>query len=332
MLEERVAEVLGRYDLEIQRSWRVRGAYMLETRQGLYLYRTYSGSEVRAGQEAAIQQSLMDRGFERVDRYLADREGTFLGIDAMGEAHVVKRWYPGEECNLRVEEEVSLAAETLAELHGAMKALAPALPFEVRPRQMALEEQQRRHLRELQRVRAYIRGKRERNPLELLFLQCLDRFYRQGEEALAFLSEQDPGKLEREAEEIGDFFHGSYNYHSLLRQEQGMAVVQFERSWTGIQLTDLYYLLRKALEKNDWRPEMGERVLSAYQRRRELSEQERMVLRGLLCFPEKFWKIANSYFNGKKSRIPGRNLVKLEEFLHQEDAREAFLQNVDIFR
>lgn len=331
MLEERVEEVLRRYELEIMRSYRVRGAYVLETRQGLYLYRTYSGSEARAGQEAAIQQCLMDRGFDRVDRYLASQDGTFLGIDIMGEAHVVKRWFTGEECNLRAGEDVELAAATLADLHEAMAGMAPALPFEVRPRLPALEEQQRRHLRELQRVRAYIRGKRERNPLEVLFLQCLDRFYEQGEAAVAFLAGQKSGELEQAAEEAGHFFHGNYTYHNLLLQHPGMAVVQFDRSWAGIQLTDLYYLLRKTLEKNEWRPEVGASVLETYQRGRALSRQERQVLYGLLWFPEKFWKIANGYFNGKKSRIPGRNLVKLEEFLQQEEARNRFLQQVELF-
>ena len=127
MLEERVAEVLARYELEILRSYRVRGAYVLETRQGLYLYRSYSGTETRASQEAAIQQCLMDRGFERVDRYLASTTGEFLGIDAMGEAHVVKRWYQGEECNLREPLEAERAAQTLAEmsaLAGQMNGLA----------------------------------------------------------------------------------------------------------------------------------------------------------------------------------------------------------------
>ena len=332
MLEERVAEVLARYPLEIQRSYRMRGAYVLETRQGLYLYRNYSGSEMRAGQEAAIQQCLMDRGFERVDRYLANTEGEFLGIDAMGEAHVVKRWFQGEECNLREPAEVELAAETLAELHQAMKRMKGALPFEARCRQVSIEEQQGRHLRELQRIRTYIRGKRERNPLELLLLQSLDRYYEQGEEALAFLGEHKPKELEREAEEEGHFFHGNYSYHSLLLQESEMAVIQFERSGPGIQLADLYYLMRKALEKNEWLPEIGERILKSYQKRIALSFQERQILYGMLYFPEKYWKIANGYFNGKKSRIPGRNRIKLEEFLHQEGVRSSFLQQVDIFQ
>ena len=133
-MEERVEDVLRGYELEILRAYRVRGAYLLETRQGTYLYKSYHGTETRAGYEAAIQGCLEERGFPLVDRYLANREGEFLSYDVMGEAHVVKRWFIGEECSLREQKDVRLAAGRLAELHTAMKGLRSDLPFEVKPR------------------------------------------------------------------------------------------------------------------------------------------------------------------------------------------------------
>ncbi len=243
----------------------------------------------------------------------------------MGEAHVVKRWFIGEECSLREQKDVRLAAGRLAELHTAMKGLRSDLPFEVKPRDSHMEELQRRHLRELQRIKTYIRNKRDRNPFETRYLQCADALYLQGEEAAEFLSRQNPGQLEAQAEREGDFAHGSYTYHNLILQKNGAAVVQYDKSWLGLQLLDLYYLLRKTLEKNDWNLEAGEWVMEGYQEARSLAREERQILYALLWFPDKFWKIANSYYNGKKSRIPGRNLVKLEEFLGQEEKREQFL-------
>ncbi len=324
-MEERVEDVLRGYELEILRAYRVRGAYLLETRQGTYLYKSYHGTETRAGYEAAIQGCLEERGFPLVDRYLANREGEFLSYDVIGEAHVVKRWFIGEECSLREQKDVRLAAGRLAELHTAMKGLRSDLPFEVKPRDSHMEELQRRHLRELQRIKTYIRNKRDRNPFETRYLQCADALYLQGEEAAEFLSRQNPGQLEAQAEREGDFAHGSYTYHNLILQKNGAAVVQYDKSWLGLQLLDLYYLLRKTLEKNDWNLEAGEWVMEGYQEARSLAREERQILYALLWFPDKFWKIANSYYNGKKSRIPGRNLVKLEEFLGQEEKREQFL-------
>ena len=42
--------------------------------------------------------------------------------------------------------------------------------------------------------------------------------------------------------------------------------------------------------------------------------------------PEKFWKIANRYYNTHKAWVSGRNIEKLEKFIRQEDERERFLE------
>lgn len=325
-MEERVEDVLRKYDLEIQHAYRVRGAYIMETGQGIYLYKSYGGSEIRAGYEAAIQGCLIERGFPMVDQYLKNSEGNYLSLDVMGEAHVVKRWYLGEECNLRERSDILLAAETLARLHRTMKHMREELPFEVRAHGAPVGEVQARHLREMQRVKTYIRNKKERNLFEVKFLQYADLLYGQGQEAFDYLTEQKPEELEKRAEQDGDFCHGSYTYHNLIIGRGGTAVVQYDRSWAGLQLMDLYYLLRKTLEKNEWEMQTAEWILSAYQKTLPLEETERRVLYALLWFPDKFWKIANAYYNSRKSRIPGRNLAKLEEFVRQSEVRERFLR------
>ena len=324
-MEERVEDVLRRYELEILRAYRVRGSYVLETRQGIYLYKGYGGTEARAVYEAAIQRCLVERGFDMVDLYLPNEEGNYLSYDVMGEAHVVKQWFLGEECDLKETADLIRVSERLAGLHLAMSGMRGELGMEIRPREYSLEEQQRKHLRELQRVKAYIRNKKERNPFEVVYLQCADRIYAQGAAALEFLGRLQPAEYQRMAEERGDFYHGNYTYHNLILQPEGVAVVQYDKSWLGLQLLDIYYLLRKSLEKNEWRMETGEDILAGYQRVKSLTRDERQILYALLWFPDKYWKIANSYFNGKKSRIPGRNLVKLEEYLNQEESRERFL-------
>ena len=67
-------------------------------------------------------------------------------------------------------------------------------------------------------------------------------------------------------------------------------------------------------------------MLSAYHKVRALSGQEMKQLYIRLAYPEKFWKIANHYFNASKAWVCGRNLEKLEKFISQNEARESFLQ------
>ena len=48
----------------------------------------------------------------------------------------------------------------------------------------------------------------------------------------------------------------------------------------------------------------------------------------LLSYPEKFWKITNSYHNGKKSWIPQKTTEKLLAVNEQEKEKEALLTDV----
>ena len=91
-------------------------------------------------------------------------------------------------------------------------------------------------------------------------------------------------------------------------------------------MSDLAKYTRKALEKNRWNAELGRQMLMTYQRVRPFRTGELQQLYLRLLYPEKFWKIANRYYNSHKAWLSGRNIEKLEKVVAQEDAREQFLQ------
>lgn len=67
-------------------------------------------------------------------------------------------------------------------------------------------------------------------------------------------------------------------------------------------------------------------LIRGYDRVRKLSPEELKYLYVYLAYPEKFWKIANRYYNSHKAWLSGRNIEKLEKVVAQEDAREQFLK------
>jgi Ser/Thr protein kinase RdoA (MazF antagonist) len=89
---------------------------------------------------------------------------------------------------------------------------------------------------------------------------------------------------------------------------------------------DLANFIRKMMEKNNWNAGLGMDLIRGYDRVRKLSPEELKYLYVYLAYPEKFWKIANRYYNSHKAWLSGRNIEKLEKVVAQEDAREQFLQ------
>ena len=102
----------------------------------------------------------------------------------------------------------------------------------------------------------------------------------------------------------------------------------FDKAEIGIQIRDLYDFLRKVMEKNSWRGDLGRKVIEEYRRERQLEKGEGIVLYTLLLYPEKYWKLVNFYYNGRKSWMPAKNLEKLLKIRAQEEERAEFLKEV----
>ena len=96
----------------------------------------------------------------------------------------------------------------------------------------------------------------------------------------------------------------------------------------GIQASDLYRLMRKALEKHGWDTELGLSMLDSYQRVRPMDRRERKSLACMFLFPEKYWKQLNFYYNANKAWIPARNTDKLRGLEEQQQARNSFLKRL----
>lgn len=65
--------------------------------------------------------------------------------------------------------------------------------------------------------------------------------------------------------------HGSYNYHNIIFQGREVVTSNFENAKVGIQIMDLYGFLRKTMEKNGWKQDLGRRMIASYEEKRSLS-------------------------------------------------------------
>lgn len=107
-----------------------------------------------------------------------------------------------------------------------------------------------------------------------------------------------------------------------------MAVIGFDKAVTGVQIQDFYQLFRKMMEKWDWDISLGDSMLEAYQSIRPVPEEEWQLLRPLLVYPEKFWKVANRYYNNRKSWIPEQNMQKLLQTMEQAKKKEESIKTL----
>lgn len=177
-----------------------------------------------------------------------------------------------------------------------------------------------KHNRELNHIRNYLKGKKFRNEFESRLLSAYPALYGQANESVEGIKNISLGQV--------NIIHGSYTYHNVIMCEDGIATTSFDKCTYGYKLMDLYYFLRKTMEKNDWKEPYGMAVLEGYDEVYTLENYEKQALACLLAYPEKFWKLASHYMNGKKTWLSVKNMEKLELILAQMEARQDFIAKI----
>lgn len=351
-MREYELEVLEQYDIEVQGTRKIRGAFFCDTKEGTMLLKEAQVSAKRAPLLYVLLQELSEEGYSGTDIPVKNKEGGFVSTSRDGTRYMLKRWFPGRECDVKKEPEILLAAENLAHLHEKMKWRDGMFGEDEAARNdppigRNLYEEWKRHNREMKKIRVYTRNKVSKNSFEFLFLDRFEEMYRLAELITKRLEASQYMTLYADSIKEGRIVHGDYNYHNVILLPAagisdkrcaregvscgGVATTNFEHFRLDVQVQDLYYFLRKVLEKHRWEERLGLAILEAYQSVRPLTEREWEYLALNLAYPEKFWKTVNTYYHSNKAWAPEKNVEKLKMAVSQTEEKLRFLEHIFSF-
>jgi len=311
-MSERGMAVLDQYGFEVFRISRARGALLVETGEGLKHLAECDRTEKRIGTEQQVLDALYERGFP-AERYVANREGGWLSKDEYQKPHVLKDWFEGRECSARDERDCLEAVAIMAKLHLVLQQINIVVEPTYDPGVIW-----QKHNREMNHVRKYLRNRKSKTQFERNILESVNEYLRQGQQAVDWW---DSSKAKPDHQ----LCHGNYTYHNVLLGVAGFAVTGFSSLHTGYRAEDLYYFMRKVLEKNHWSLRLGAKMLETYNRIFPMGQGDWNLLYLLFLYPEKYWKQLNYYNNTRKNWISDRNRDKIEMLEQQKGGRSTFL-------
>jgi len=318
-LEDKLEEVIKMYDFRVYSKSRLRGALILETDEGCKIVKQTRSSAGRLGWEHGIKTHLKENGFCNVDAYRINVEGNISTPDAYGVRYTVSDWYKGEECNLNNKEQIAAAAENLAKLHLALDKFGGDMTY--LPECSDITKTFEKHNNELRHIRNYLKKQTEKNEFEIKLIRVFEKYYEEAAQAVSKLNE-----IKVNAKKA--IIHGAYTYHNIIMCDDIIATTSFDKCTYGARIMDIYYFIRKVMEKNDWESTYGETVLSGYAKINAIDKDEMAVLKIMLMYPEKFWKLASYYMNGKKTWISQKNIEKLDALEEQYLKRKSFIAEI----
>lgn len=325
-MKPKAANVLEEYDLEVLSTWKIRGALCCETDKGLFVLKEFGGH----GEKLLVQHEFLDflkqHDFFQAEELIKNKEGNFFSQDAEGNSYILKTYIDGRECSVSKDPDSladgRTAMRTLAKLHRLSEEFKRTTQVSGTMRKSLIVQEYEKHNRELKKVRRFLKEKGQKSDFEHFLQQHFDIFMEQALIILQQLKEEIP-----EPEHIL-LCHGDFQYHNVLFRKEEAWLLNFEKCIWDNRTRDIYHFSRKMLEKCDWMPEVGKELLDAYEKEFPLSEEDGKQLYYRFCYPEKFWKIVNFYYNRGKAFIPEKNQEKLENLLQQEGKKQDFIQNV----
>lgn len=365
-MKEYGLSVLEQYHIEVSSTRKIRGAILCDTNEGLLLLKEAAVSEKRVPMLYKLCRHLQENGYERVDQIIPNEAGNLVSVGEDGAKYLMKRWFNGRECDIKKDYEVLEATKNLARLHKIMEKplelepeILPAQPpdqnvlGEIMPdggepekimqdvdseeislemfRGNDLREEFQRHNRELKKVRGFIRNRVSKGDFELAFLKHFDSMYQWADAVTSQLMQSNYGGIYEDSIKRQTFTHGDYNYHNVMMTSNGMATSNFDHFHIDVQVSDLYYFLRKVMEKHLWNEKLGDNILSIYNGINPLGSEDMEYMALRLAYPEKFWKVANTYYHSNKAWIPVKSVEKLQVTVRQVEEKRLFLQNIFSF-
>lgn len=319
--------VLDQYDISVLRTLKGRGSIILETEQGYKRLMEYKGTSGRLDYMGGLLDYIYEHGLKQVDIILRNKAGSLLSTDECGDKYIITDWFYGNECDVKSKNNVKEGVALLARLHNitgeGYKAASSSIPV---TDNLLIDYE--KHNNELRRARGYIRGRKHKSQFEYNVLKNLDEYLDFAMEATEKLNASDYNIMETSAIHNGSICHGNYNYHNIIFAKNKVAVVNFDKSGSGILIKDFYLYFRKVMEKYDWENTIGHEIIETYDRIRAIPSKEYAILKIMLMYPEKFWKLVNHYYNSNKAWIPDKNLEKLNKVCLQQKRKEEFISHM----
>ncbi len=322
-MPDKMVDVYGAYDLQINQVMRGRGAFVLRTDKGIFQLKALDVNPSRLEAEYEFKESLVELGFDSIDYVVKNQDDQQYTCDRYGNPFVMRRFFLGRECNPMNNQDVIMGVRNLARFHQVGKEAFEKTEKDVHIR---ITGDFKKRNQSIKRVNNYILRQKSKREFETKFLKTFDYFYGQGERC-----QKDYEGMSQCKNHLG-YCHGMYNHHSIIiniDDRAAVGTISFDKFYLGNQMDDLYHFIRKMVEKNDYSFGVLTTILDEYSRINPLTKEDYRYIYINYCYPEKLYKLGNQYMNGSKNWLSPKLLEKMNKFIEDEGKKQLIIDRME---
>lgn len=317
-------EISENYNLKIKSFNPFRDAILAVTAEDRYIIKKSNLSSDRLIFINEAKEHLKKNGFENLDEYICTINGSpFIEID--NNNYVMTRFMDGMECNFDNKNDIMNISRLLASFHKASKGFFPKSGIIARSDLGKIPVFFSKRLDEIKKLKKV--AKKGKSKFDYLFLQYVDYYCDIAEKAINSLNDSNYNELVNRAKLEGVFCHHDFTHHNVIFYNKKYYLINFDFCCYELKIYDIANFLRRKMRKCNWDINEAKIILNEYKQIENIDMDEMEVLKIILQFPQKFWRVSNKYYNSKRSWSEKSFVVRLQEVIEELEYHERFIKD-----
>ncbi len=316
-------EIESNYRLAVSNMFAYKDAFIIVTSKGRKTVRRIPFSYERLKFVHGAKEHLAANGFPCIDSYIPTISGD-PGFCHNNSLYALTDFIEGRESSFDSDADLAMAAAALAELHNASAGYVAPDDCKVQNELGKLPVYFSKRLDDIRKLRK--QAKKGRSRFDQLFIQYADHFISTGETASKELADSAYEKLVTRAQEEKSFCHHDYTHHNILMDGGQVTIINFDYCCYELGVYDVANLIRRKMRKCDWDISKTGLIIQSYSSVAPLSREELEVMKIILQFPQKLWRVVNRYYNSRRSWSEKSYVSRLMEVIDEIEPFDAFIK------
>jgi len=314
------------YDIDLKNIALRKDVYIIDSSDGKKVLKKTGLPLERLNFIHCAKEHLYNNGFTNIDRNMCTNEGKPYMI-FNDEVYVMSEFIEGKECNFNERKDVIESARALAFLHKCSKGFKPVDEWSRYDYLGRLPAYYRKRLDEIKKLKKIAR--RGRNKFDYMFLNCVDAFYNTGEDVISKLYQSKYENIVNRYRKEGILCHHDYAHHNIIFSSEGVNIINFDYCCFDLKVYDVANLIKRKMRKCNWNFEEAGIILNEYRSIEPIDDDEFFILKLMLQFPQKFWRVVNKYYNSKRSWAEMNYTYRLQEVLDEVEESSKLIDKFD---
>ncbi|MCX8128950.1 MAG: CotS family spore coat protein [Clostridia bacterium] len=320
-------DIAAKYDLDIKSITPHKDAFILNTQRGKKLLRKNSLAGERILFTHGVKEHLYVKGFRNIDRYLCTTDRLpYIEVD--GSNFTVSDFIEGVECSFDNRKDIINASILLANLHSASRGFLAPEGSKTRDELGKLPSYFGKRLDEIKKLRKVAR--KGRSKFDYMFLDYFNYFNTLGEQAIQMISLSKYDELVAATKSEGLLCHHDFTHHNIIYSSDKYYLINFDFCCFELKIYDLANLIRRKMRKCNWDIYEAKVIVDSYRTAEVITDDEMYVMKIMLQFPQKFWRVVNKYYNSKRSWSEKIYVTKLQEVVDEIEYHKKFMDKYEL--